>query len=278
MMLRIHWWLRVLMALALVMLTGTWAVPAAVADARCSKLSVRAGKCKVSDVPDPVLSKKKRGAVDYPACSSIPGAKKSKPKDDEPAMPGGPPAESWVKITCRTSSGGLDSVWARSSGTGDAPGTVSPAVIAQSALAQLNLRGIEIGMVPDDCRGCRGAVGLPIWLWVDRPSRTTWGPASITAGGISLTAEVQKVVWSFGNGDSVSCAKGTVYRNSNGVEDSPTCGYRYPKQGTYTVTATSYWTAQWSGYGQSGTINLTLESTRDNVRIGEIQVLVTQKP
>lgn len=261
-------WMRALVVpLTMLFLAAGWSLPDAVADATCTKYSQWMGSCKVSDDPPPSGSKKKRGVVDYPACSSITGAFKLLPgkiKDED--------KKDWRQVICRGSSGALERWWIDGN-----PLTmiVSPEALARSALAQLDLRGIEIGMVPDDCRGCRGAVGLPIWLWVDNPSRTTWGPASINAGGISLTAEVQKVEWSFGNGDSVLCGKGSVYRDAYGVKDSPSCGYRYSKQGTYTVTATSYWTAQWSGYGQSGTINLTLESTRDNVRIGEIQVLVT---
>lgn len=189
-------------------------------------------------------------------------------------LPGNTPDEemnTWKKVKCRNDAGRIETVWVQ-------PGLnpiVSPAVIAQSLLAQMQLRGIRIGMVPENCRGCRGAVGMPIWLWVDQPSRTTWGPASISAGGVSLTARVTEVRWSFGNGDSISCGLGTAYRDSYGVSKSPSCGYSYSKQGQYDVTATSSWTAEWNGYGQSGTINFTLESTRTNVTIGEIQVTVT---
>lgn len=206
-----------------------------------------------------------RGIFQYPLCSSIPGA--------FTMLPGSVPDEekNWHKVRCRGESGRIETVWV--DGNPLTP-IVSPEMIARSLLAQMQLRGIRIGMVPENCSGCRGAVGMPIWLWVDQPSRTTWGPASITAGGVSLTARVTQVRWGFGNGDSVSCGVGTAYRDSYGVSKSPTCGYSYPKQGKYTVTATSHWTAEWNGYGQSGTINFTLDSSRTNVTIGEIQVLV----
>ena len=54
---------------------------------------------------------------------------------------------------------------------------------------------------------------------------------------------------------------------------SPDCGYRYTKQGTYTVTATSYWTINWSGIGESGVINQTYTSSVV-VTIGELQTVV----
>jgi len=43
--------------------------------------------------------------------------------------------------------------------------------------------------------------------------------------------------------------------------------------GTYTVTATSYWTINWSGIGESGVINQTYTSSVV-VTIGELQTVV----
>lgn len=76
------------------------------------------------------------------------------------------------------------------------------------------------------------------------------------------------------DGTKLSCGKGKEYNDVYGVTDSPACGHRYQKQGRYTVRATTYWQAAWSGYGQSGVIPFTLYATR-YVEIGEIQVLVT---
>jgi cysteine sulfinate desulfinase/cysteine desulfurase-like protein len=50
------------------------------------------------------------------------------------------------------------------------------------------------------------------------------------------------------------------------------CGYLYTRQGTYTVRATSYWTVQWAGVGQSGTIPMDFTQTT-NITMGEAQVL-----
>jgi len=57
------------------------------------------------------------------------------------------------------------------------------------------------------------------------------------------------------------------------VSPSPDCGYRYTTQGTYTVTATSYWTINWSGIGQTGVIHQTYTSSVV-VTIGELQTVV----
>ena len=160
-----------------------------------------------------------------------------------------------------------------------APGVVpDPAVLAQQAVTQMRLRGVTIGMAPDPTPGSVGLVGLPIWLWVASPDANTWGPNAKTAsaGGYSVTAtgRVTQVVWSMGDGGTVACASpGTAYSDSFGVSPSPDCGYRYTTQGTYTVTATSYWTINWSGIGQTGVIHQTYSSSVV-VTIGELQTVV----
>ncbi len=160
-----------------------------------------------------------------------------------------------------------------------APGVVpDPRVLAQQAVTQMRLRAVEIGMAPDPSPGSVGLVGLPIWLWVASPNQSTWGPntKTVSAGGYSVTAtgKVTQVVWSMGDGGTVACTStGTTYADSFGVSSSPDCGYRYAKQGTYTVTATSYWTINWSGIGESGVINQTYTSSVV-VTIGELQTVV----
>lgn len=160
-----------------------------------------------------------------------------------------------------------------------APGVIpDPRVLALQAVTQMRLRAVEIGMAPDPSPGSVGLVGLPIWLWVASPDQSTWGPNTKTAsaGGYSVTAtgKVTQVVWSMGDGGTVACTStGTTYADSFGVSSSPDCGYRYAKQGTYTVTATSYWTINWSGIGESGVINQTYTSSVV-VTIGELQTVV----
>lgn len=160
-----------------------------------------------------------------------------------------------------------------------APGVIpDPRVLALQAVTQMRLRAVEIGMAPDPSPGSVGLVGLPIWLWVASPDQSTWGPNTKTAsaGGYSVTAtgKVTQVVWSMGDGGTVACTStGTTYTDSFGMSASPDCGYRYTKQGTYTVTATSYWTINWSGIGASGVINQTYTSSVV-VTIGELQTVV----
>ena len=161
-----------------------------------------------------------------------------------------------------------------------APAGPDPAVMAETAVASMDLKPVSIGIVPEDKPGSVGLVGLPVWLWVANPTAQSWGPITRTAsaGGVSVTAtaKVSWVRWLMGDGEVVVCRnKGTVYEDRFGKADSPTCGYRYTKQGTYTVRAESHWVVSWSGMGRTGTIPVqVLGSTR--ITVGELQVLTTR--
>ena len=66
-----------------------------------------------------------------------------------------------------------------------------PRVIAQQAIAVMNLRAVRIGMVPEPRPGRVGLVGLPVWMWAQQPDSTTWGPVTRTA----------TAAWVHGHGD-----------------------------------------------------------------------------
>ena len=158
-----------------------------------------------------------------------------------------------------------------------APPPPDPRVLAQQAVESMRLKAITIGIVPESRPGSIGIVGMPTWMWVQNPNQSTWGPItrSASAGGftVSATADVGRVVWAMGDGSTVVCTvRGTPYQDSFGKKSSPTCGHTYTRQGTYTVRATSYWTVQWSGVGESGTIPLNFTQVT-NITMGEAQVL-----
>ena len=201
------------------------------------------------------------GGAKTPDCMDVArrGGKVLPPDDAKPG--------DWVEIPCIE--GGITiTMWVER-------GDVDPEQIAWMLISRVQLRPIAIGLTPKGPDPI-ALVGLPVWLWVDDPSRTTWGPATISAGGVTLTAEVESVKWSLGDGATISCGKGTVWEPGTGVKSSPTCGHTYTKQGTYTVTATTHWVARWSGYGQSGEIPFDLTASRQ-LSVGEIQVLGTNR-
>ena len=152
-----------------------------------------------------------------------------------------------------------------------------PRVLAQSAVAQMRLRAVAIGIVPEPIAGRVGIIGMPTWMWVQDPNPSTLGPItrSASAGGFSVTAtaKAERIVWQMGDGASVTCrAPGTPYADSFGRQSSPDCGHTYTRQGTYAVRATSYWAVQWSGMGRSGSIPLNFTQTT-TITMGEVQVL-----
>lgn len=220
------------------------------------------GVCEVSDIAPPSGGSGGAGGSgdveeldtrrDLPECGALTGAQSTPPDD-----PTG-----WVEVACMEGSIAI-TLWSEA-----APNAEQ---IARSLVARVRLEPIEIGLtpLPEDQMGL---VGLPVWLWVEDPSRTTWGPATISAGGVTLTAEVESTTWDMGDGTKLRCGVGTKWRSGVGDDPSPTCGHTYLEQGRYTVRARSHWVARWSGYGQSGTIPVTLSATR-RLDIGEIQVI-----
>lgn len=164
--------------------------------------------------------------------------------------------------------------------------TLTPQQAAEIVVAAMDLRAIDIGIVPEPGAGSVGLVGLPVWMWTEQTANT-WGPLSRTAsaGGVSITAKatVRQVVWDMGDGTTVTCStSGTVYEDRYGDQMSPDCGHRYSNTSVgrtagnaYPVSATSQWQADWTGGGASGQILLELIA-QTQVQVGELQVLVNR--
>ena len=155
-----------------------------------------------------------------------------------------------------------------------------PRALAWRAIASMDLRAVKIGIVPDDKPGRVGLVGLPTWLWVADRGPSTWGPITRSASErgytVSATARVERVVWAMGDGEVVVCRKpGIPYEKRFGERSSPECGYRYTKQGLYSVRAASYWVVSWRGMGQSGEIRFQL-TANTRIAVGELQLIRTR--
>jgi hypothetical protein len=158
-------------------------------------------------------------------------------------------------------------------------GLPSPAELAAQAINQLPIHGPDIGIAPNP--GGSGLVGMPVWMWT-AVTPATWGPASATASvpglSVTATAHAQKIVWSMGNGASVTCTTpGTPYKVEYGHRKSPDCGfdgYDKPSRPRYTVTGTTTWQVDWVGGGESGTLSVTRASTI-TIDIDELQVVTS---
>ncbi len=147
-----------------------------------------------------------------------------------------------------------------------------PATIAGEILASINLRAVDIGLAPKPGPTSASLIGLPVWMWVDDPSATTWGPESKskTERGltVTVTAAVDYVDWTMGDGTTVRCDQGTARPESDSVEPSPDCGHVYSTSsadqasGKFSITATSHWTVRWVAGALNGTLDpLELTST-----------------
>ncbi|MFW6033604.1 MAG: hypothetical protein ACOC9R_00600, partial [bacterium] len=168
---------------------------------------------------------------------------------------------------------------------GEPAPAVDPVVVAWRATTSMGLHAIDMQIAPtpvSDDPDSMGLVGLPVWLWAD-DTPGTWGPQSASASdgpvSVTVTARVDRVEWDMGDGTTVTCTEpGTPFdpERHTAEDESPDCGHTYlhtsdqEPDGLYTVTATSYWTAEWSdGTGQTGTIPFELTTT-EQIRIGEL--------
>jgi hypothetical protein len=136
---------------------------------------------------------------------------------------------------------------------------VDPVVVGQQAVKQLGFGSPTIEMAPP--AGSPQLVGVSAWLWID-PGEWRTLTASASAGPVTATATATpaKVVWDMGDGDSVTCdGPGTAYSASdpNATTD---CSYTWPGPGSFTITATVYWTVTWTATGAPGGGNLGLQA------------------
>lgn len=165
----------------------------------------------------------------------------------------------------------------------------SPLELAERAVAAMNLDMGTIGTTPPAGTN-PSLVGLPIWLWVTNPAENTTGPItrSETDGGltVSATGTLDRIEYEMRDNAtgavvaSVTCAgdaaAGTPYDPSYEDAPSPTCGIQPEENqsvGTYTITGDAYWSVEWSGGGQQGTINVPVQSSSIQLEVDQLQVI-----
>lgn len=176
------------------------------------------------------------------------------------------------------SMGGAMPVCLPGGGTGGPP-TVTPQQVAQMARGQIAITKPRIKTAPCTDAGCMGAVGVPVWLWVDGglPTRS----ATASAGGltVTVTARMSSVTWNLGDGTTIRCGAGTPYSRDLGWAESPDCGHKYAKSsssaagGKYAITANATWTVNFTGdFVNTQTIQT---SRAVNVAVGEYQAVVS---
>jgi hypothetical protein len=196
---------------------------------------------------------------------------------DRPSDATGPGA--WYQRTCRTPSGVAgEVVWLPDP---QAPG---PAELGRIAASRLVLPRPVVVVNPPVA--APQLVALPTWLWVE-PG--WWGvsrSASVTVPGVVVTATATplRVVWSMGDGTSVTCdGPGTPYRTGGGdpAAGSPDCGHIFRQGsagrpgGVFEVSARVTWRVVWSGGGSSGVAGPLFSATTVPVRVVEVRSVNT---
>lgn len=155
----------------------------------------------------------------------------------------------------------------------------SPAQLARVARNQLRLPSPKIAANPRRDQ----LVTLPTWLWLS----SGWDQQSATAAvpGVSVTAVAKptSLVWSMGDGSTVTCRSGGTPFPAGGdpKASSPDCGHTYRASSAgqaneaYPVSATVHWAISWSGAGQAGTFPDMTTTASAAFRVAESQALNT---
>ncbi len=158
----------------------------------------------------------------------------------------------------------------------------NPSVLAERALDEAPIPLPAPQMNPPADEGA--VVNVELWLWID-PEQ--WQPvsASAGAGGVQVTtvAAPERVEWSMGNGDTVTCVgPGTPYDSDRPPDEQETdCTYTYREgsarapEGRFTITATVTWTVRWSVSGAVGGGELApaTRTSEVDIAVAEIQTL-----
>jgi len=170
-------------------------------------------------------------------------------------------------------------VWIPDAAPGAAPAP-DPEALAEQARNQLRLAGPTIAMSPVADQ----LVRLPTWLWLD-PAGWNQVAATAAAGGVSVTAVARpvEVVWSLGDGGTVTCTgPGTPFpAGADPKSASPDCGYTYTHRsldepgGTFAVTATVRWDVTWTGAGQTGAFPGLTTVSATQARVIDVPALTT---
>lgn len=147
---------------------------------------------------------------------------------------------------------------------------VSPVVLSRQAGARLPIPKPVIVTAPP--RGKTMLVRLPTWFWLD-DSQAEPRSATARAGDVwaKATASAYRITVDPGDGsEPVTCdVPGVAYTHDHTpAEEEQACTHAYTHSGSYTVTVTVSWGADWAGSdGNGGTLPTLNRSARFPVKV-----------
>jgi hypothetical protein len=162
------------------------------------------------------------------------------------------------------------------------PGLPAPTTLAAEAEKNLKLPAPSIQANPPT--GDEQVVNVPTWLWIDRGGwKSITATASVPGESVTATARPLRIVWSMGDGSSVTCSgPGTAWSSGDdSSSSSPDCGHTFTvssagqPHGAYAVSATIEWQVVWHGGGAQGVFPNLRSEAAVAMRVSEVQALVT---
>lgn len=182
-----------------------------------------------------------------------------------------------VKPMCQVT-GGADHCWTPpdASTMPDEPGKPAKTPTADVVAMAWASFGLP-SPVPHTNPAVRSWVSLPTYLWIDASG---WKPrtarASVDGQTVTVTGTPQRVEWSLGEAMIVCRGPGTPYRRGDPPSD---CSYTYRRPGRYAVTATAYYSVNWTCTGscdsRSGSYGTFPASGSTHLNVQEIQTRTT---
>lgn len=160
---------------------------------------------------------------------------------------------------------------------GAATPVVSPRTLANGVLGRMPIPVPKVRLSPEGDQ----VVNLPMWTWLDEWAAVT-DSANVPGVAVTVTAAPTKAIWTFGDGQSVTCnGPGVPWTAAAGPE--PLCGHTFTRSsaaapnGTYRVTVSVTWTASYTVAGGAGGGNLApvTRTTTFGIQVGEVQSINT---
>lgn len=125
-------------------------------------------------------------------------------------------------------------------------------------------------------------VGLPVWLWLDDASWSTFDASASVAGvTVTVVATPQSASWDMGDGATVTCSgPGTPWTGDTSARTSCSHTYQHVSDrqpgGRYQASVTLTWSVSWSATtGETGTLPDASRRTSFELDVRQRQGVIT---